>query len=283
MQSGSETSLLTIFPMFLPTPAPDQGRLTFLLWLCSGVFLVCGLCLFFSPLNLQAMLWLNHLTPGLDGFWSFITQFGEGGAALLWLLVITRFSPGGNAVSLKVFLLGSLLSPLLKSWVASPRPLGVIQAGLLNSIGQPPSGSNSMPSGHSMTVFAAMAVIFLSYRFKARHWPVAVLLALLAALVALSRVMVGAHWPADVLAGAGAGLALAWLAWRWESLQAWQPQLQTRNAQWCLLLTEAILTVYLLSASTVTSAERLAFDLIATVGIAGAVSRWLFIRRHAWA
>jgi hypothetical protein len=95
--------------------------------------------------------------------------------------------------------------------------------------------------------------------------------------------MVGAHWPADVLAGAGAGLALAWLAWRWESLQAWQPQLQTLNAQWCLLLTEAILTVYLLSASTVTSAERLAFDLIATVGIAGAVSRWLFIRRHAWA
>jgi hypothetical protein len=132
-------------------------------------------------------------------------------------------------------------------------------------------------------VFAAVGVIFLSFHIKARHWPVAVLLALLATLVALSRIMVGAHWPADVLAGAGTGLALAWLAWRWESVQAWQPLLQTRNAQWCLLLTEAILTVYLLSASTVTSAERLAFDLIATLGIAGAVSRWLFIRRHTWA
>ena len=283
MQPGNSTSLLTILPMFPPTPAPVLPRQTLLLWLCAGALMVSGLWFFFSPLNLQAMLWLNHLTPGLDGFWSFVTQFGEGGAALLWLLVITRFSPGGNAVSLKVFLLGSLLSPLLKSWVASPRPLGLIQADLLNSIGQPPSGANSMPSGHSLTVFAAVGVIFLSFHIKARHWPVAVLLALLATLVALSRIMVGAHWPADVLAGAGAGLALAWLAWRWESVQAWQPQLQTRNAQWCLLLTEAILTVYLLSASTVTSAERLAFDLIATLGIAGAVSRWLFIRRHTWA
>lgn len=267
--------------MFQPIPAPDKPRLTLMLLVFSGAFLIGGLLLFHSTVNLQAMLWLNHLTPGLDDFWSFITQFGEGGAALLLLLVITRFSASGTALSLKVFLLGSLLSPLLKSWVASPRPLGVIQAGLLNSIGQPAASANSMPSGHSLTVFAALGVILLSFHFKSRHWPVVVLGVLLAVLVALSRIMVGAHWPADVLAGAGAGLLLAWLAQRWESLQPWQPRLQTRSGQWCLLLTEMILTVYLLSASTVTSAERLAFDLIATVGMAGAMSRLVFIRRQA--
>ena len=282
MKTGISPSLLTILPMLPPTPVPDQRRLNLSLQVLSGALLIGGLWLFSSDLNLQAMLWLNHLTPGFDDFWSFITQFGEGGAALLWLLVITRFSPCGTALSLKIFLLGSLLSPLLKSWFASPRPLGVIQAGVLNTIGQPPISANSMPSGHSLTVFAAVGVIFLSFQLKPRHWPAITLLALLAGLVALSRVMVGAHWPADVLTGAGAGLALAWVALQWESLQPWQPRLQTRNGQWCLLLTEAVLTVYLLTATTVTPAERLAFDLIATVGVAGAVSRWIFIRRHTW-
>ena len=265
--------------MFQPIPAPDKPRLTLLLLILSGAFILGGLLLFQSPLNLQAMLWLNHLTPGLDDFWS----FGEGGAALLLLLVTTRFSLSGNALSLKIFLLGSLLSPLLKSWVASPRPLGVIEAGLLNSIGQPPSGASSMPSGHSLTVFAALGVILLCFPLKARHWPVAALLVLLAVLVALSRIMVGAHWPADVLAGAGTGLAVALLAKRWEGLQSWQPYLQRRPAQWSLLLTEVVLAGYLLTAATATSAERLAFDLIATVGIAGAMSRLSFIRRQPWA
>jgi len=229
------------------------------------------------------MIWLNHLTPGVDPLWSFLTQFGEGGAALLLLLVFTRFSRIGTAVSLKVFLLGSLLSPALKAWVASPRPLGVFDAGLINTIGNPPASANSMPSGHSMTVFAAVAVLCLCFSLKGKRWPLAVLLALFATLVAVSRVMVGAHWPADVLAGAGLGLLAAWLALAWENLRPWQPYLQTRTAHGCLLLTEVVLVGYLLSAATATSAERLAFDLIATVGIAGALSRLSFIRRQPWA
>jgi len=140
-----------------------------------------------------------------------------------------------------------------------------------------------MPSGHSLTVFAGIGVILLCFSLKARHWPVAALLVLLAVLVALSRVMVGAHWPADVLAGAGSGLAVALLAQRWEASQAWQPYLQRRPAQWGLLLTEIVLAGYLLTATTATAAERMAFDLIATIGIAGAMSRLSFIRRQPWA
>ena len=90
-------------------------------------------------------------------------------------------------------------------------------------------------------------------------------------------------WPADVLAGAGSGLAVALLAQRWEASQAWQPYLQRRPAQWGLLLTEIVLAGYLLTATTATAAERMAFDLIATIGIAGAMSRLSFIRRQPWA
>ena len=264
-------------------PFADLRRLQLTLLILSASCLLAGLIVYLTPLNREWMLWLNHSTPGLDPFWSFLTQFGEGGAALLLLLVFTRFSRIGTALSLKVFLIGSLLSPAIKSWVASPRPLGVFDAGLINTIGAPPASANSMPSGHSMTVFAAVAVLCLCFSLRGKRWPWAVLLALFATLVAESRIMVGAHWPADVLAGAGLGLLAAWLALAWENLRPWQPYLQTRKAHGCLLLTEVVLVVYLLSAATATSAERLAFDLIATVGIAGALSRLTFIRRLPWA
>ncbi|HEV7631790.1 MAG TPA: phosphatase PAP2 family protein, partial [Steroidobacteraceae bacterium] len=67
----------------------------------------------------------------------------------------------------------------------------------------------SFPSGHtlhavSFTLIASMAFPLL-----------ALLLVPLALLIALSRVVLGLHYPSDVLAGAllGAGVAAAALSW----------------------------------------------------------------------
>jgi undecaprenyl-diphosphatase len=65
--------------------------------------------------------------------------------------------------------------------------------------------SHSFPSGHSTTAFAAATVLALYVpRFR-------VPLFVLAALIAWSRVVVGVHYPLDVLGGAvlGTGLGLA--------------------------------------------------------------------------
>jgi undecaprenyl-diphosphatase len=227
------------------------------------------------------MLVLNHAVTGIDPFWSFLTQFGEGGAALLLLLVFTRFTRHGTALSLKCFLIGSLLSPLLKSWFSHPRPLVVLEPGVIHTIGVPAAAANALPSGHSMTVVAAVTLLCLFLPSGKKFKWLGLVMALFAALVVLSRVMVGAHWPSDLIAGAGVGWMVVALAQEWESRHAWEPRLRTRWAQIGLLLAEIALVTYLFMATTHTPAERLAFDLIATVGIAGALSRFAKLRQQS--
>ena len=59
----------------------------------------------------------------------------------------------------------------------------------------------SFPSGHSTTVFAT-AIAFAALYPRARGWLVA-----LAAVVASTRVVLGSHYPSDVIAGAALGTA----------------------------------------------------------------------------
>jgi undecaprenyl-diphosphatase len=67
----------------------------------------------------------------------------------------------------------------------------------------------SFPSGHTISIFAAAASLsfFLPLQ-KSRKWPAAVFFAL-ALSVAASRMIIGAHYPSDVLAGVFIGLGSA--------------------------------------------------------------------------
>lgn len=67
----------------------------------------------------------------------------------------------------------------------------------------------SMPSSH--TVYAVVAAAMLAGWYPRLRW----LMVALAALVAFARVAFGAHYPSDVVAGAGVGLIAAGLANRW--------------------------------------------------------------------
>ena len=94
--------------------------------------------------------------------------------------------------------LGSLLCSVLKEVVDRARPSAT---GDWTALIETPS-SASFPSGHAMGAFsAAMAIAVLRPELR---W---VALAL-AALVATSRVVLGVHYPLDVLAGATAGSAV---------------------------------------------------------------------------
>lgn len=89
-----------------------------------------------------------------------------------------------------------------------PRTLALFQAPEIKvtKVKKPATEGNSIPSNHTVNLFAVTAVVLSFYR----GWGIAVLV--LACGVAWSRVYVGAHWPSDIPPSIGIGLFCGWLA-----------------------------------------------------------------------
>jgi membrane-associated phospholipid phosphatase len=78
------------------------------------------------------------------------------------------------------------------------------------------AGDWSFPSGHTTLAVCAAALLALIWLVRSPEHPAAkiALCALPAALVALSRVVLGVHYVTDVLAAAPLGLVCAWAIWK---------------------------------------------------------------------
>lgn len=144
-----------------------------------------------------------------DGFWGLVTSAGDGLIVGVLGLFVARRYPH----VLWIFFLGVLVAGVLthvpKNIFDLPRPAAVLEPESFYLLG-PALHTRGPPSGHALAIFMLAGVAIYFFR--------SVLLRLLAlavaTLVALSRVVVGAHWPLDILLGAGFGLLGAWLVIR---------------------------------------------------------------------
>jgi undecaprenyl-diphosphatase len=98
-----------------------------------------------------------------------------------------------------ITLLARALNEFQKIWIARSRPDLETHLVVVKTM--------SFPSGHSTSamVFYLTAALVLSQGSRWRHAAVAAGL-LLAVLIGLSRVMLGVHWPSDVVGGWAFGL-----------------------------------------------------------------------------
>jgi undecaprenyl-diphosphatase len=163
----------------------------------------------------------EHLsTGGWLVLMSTLTSLGGGwGAALVVpLLARARTRPAGTALA-AVLVVTAIVVFALKALVRRKRPYLVL-AGVRALALEPPTDF-SFPSGHAAGSFAfASFVVSVLLRSRAtgagvwRWWASAALVAV-ASGVALSRVALGVHFPADVLAGALLGAAFGGIGATW--------------------------------------------------------------------
>lgn len=160
----------------------------------------------FDQLELRLCRYLNRSSglPTPRVFFHLVSRLGDG---WLWcaLTAWLALQPAGGAPALQLALTGAaglLGYKLIKRHAVRERPFITHSA---ISCGAAPLDRYSFPSGH--TLHAVCFAVLGSHYLPELALP----LAGFAALVALSRVVLGLHYPTDVAAGAllGGGLAFA--------------------------------------------------------------------------
>ena len=160
----------------------------------------------------DTFLYLNeHLQVVPHWLWANITHLGDALVlvpllSFLWLVAPRCWASMFGAIPLALF-----LSHLGKNFFAIPRPAAILDNDTFTIIGETLTAHTSFPSGHTTTVFTALAAImFVVLKSKTiskrKQKFIAVALMACASLVAISRVAVGAHWPADLILGGVIGI-----------------------------------------------------------------------------
>ena len=135
-----------------------------------------------------------------------VSRLGDGWIWYATILALPWFAgAAGTACAVRMFAVGAvdmLIHKIVKRWIARPRPARSCPG--IREVTRP-LDEFSFPSGHTLHAVAFSVVLsgyFPVFWFMALVWT-------FTALVALSRVVLGLHYPSDVLVAALIGLLTA--------------------------------------------------------------------------
>lgn len=160
----------------------------------------------YSGLNYTVFNAINQALP-LSVFWLTITNTGDVLFAGCLLFIVLRNNMRLQTNLLICAVLTHYIVKYSKRFFAELRPEHVDNLPALITHGAAINITNyAMPSGHTATAF--IAALFIAQAYRITGWKLWVIFSY-AAFVGISRIAVGAHWPSDVLVGAGLGILIA--------------------------------------------------------------------------
>lgn len=148
-----------------------------------------------------------------DRFWQIVTETNTWIPlyALLLFGLLIHFKKDGLWVVVMVALVivssDLFTSAFMKPFFGRLRPCYDESIGHLVHVVSGCGGRYGFASGHSANSFGLATVIWLLLH---RRWRWTVLLFFWSAMVAYSRIMVGVHYPVDILVGAAVGVFFGW-------------------------------------------------------------------------
>jgi membrane-associated phospholipid phosphatase len=200
----------------------------------------------------------NFLPPSL---WEIFTSFGDFRVLLVFALPFCKRHPRLFWAIVLSLVIGGVFERGIKVIVHLPRPSDMLDSAFPRNAHRY-SGHFSFPSGHAVMAFSFVGAFLAS-------WPIwkSFPLLLLACLVGYSRVMLGAHWPIDVLGGAMVGTLSAIIATYASQRWTWGERLGPHHMLVVISLLAVLTLPFLETGDPVTVPLRVVLTLIGTLSI----------------
>jgi membrane-associated phospholipid phosphatase len=196
-------------------------------WLPPATGLALLVLLLATDANRAVFLALNHGGHALDPLgplgpliWLHLTMLGDGAVGLALVLPCIRRVPHCFWAALAAAIFAAVWTQLPKQFIDVARPLAALAPEEFYQFG-PAYRRVSFPSGHAAAAFAMAGIWIMGV---ASGTLVRALLLLLATLVSLSRIMVGVHWPLDIVWGMLGGWLGAWMGLALQRRRGWRTE-----------------------------------------------------------
>ena len=186
---------------------------------------------FNSSTNLDKSIYIyvnNTHFKAINQFLIYLTLYGRD---LFWILVIVLlFIFGGNSGKKTAIILSLILIALIpigiisKQVIERPRPIIPNTDILIQA-----DSEFSFPSGHALIVSAGAITVLSLFRDSKKKVAISLILTFEAALVCISRVYVGGHYPLDVAGGIILGVGISCLfLWKEKKIYLMYQQIMSR-------------------------------------------------------
>jgi membrane-associated phospholipid phosphatase len=232
-----------------PIPLPDTKRIWIVCFVLGAVFWIIGLILWVQQgIDEAVLFYYNPMRIAMDPIVIWSKWLTSNGMATITILFVVYLLASKMIKSLDApltvylyticsFAVSGIAGDLLKEVLARPRPAAVYGSEIL-VLSQ--AATPAIPSGHATKSIALiLPFILLVSNSKDLHKVIKIVIGLIAGGVCFSRIVLGAHYVSDVLAGIGMaliGLPLSMMFANMLLRKMKQEQLPKRSYIWGFLL-----------------------------------------------